>query len=261
MHTAANSQLPLSLIVITKNEEKNIERCIRSVPFASEVLVVDSGSRDKTCEIAKRLGAKVLSKDWMGYGPQKNFATLQAKFDWIISLDADEELSEELQQEILDRFQGLDEKTGYLFPRKSKYLGRWIRYGGWYPDWQLRLYHRAHSHWPSESIHEKVKSEREQKMNSPLLHYVFENVAAHVDTNNRYSSLLAEKDFYKGKKFSYFRLVFKPPIKFFETYFLKLGFLDGLAGFVISLGAAYSIFLRIIKIWEIDNNKNESEIK
>ncbi|MGZ5278617.1 MAG: glycosyltransferase family 2 protein [Pseudobdellovibrionaceae bacterium] len=254
-------KLPISLIVITLNEERNIERCIRSVPFASDILVVDSKSQDQTRQIASSLGARVIEKSWSGYGPQKKFATEQATQDWILSLDADEVLSPELAKEIQDRFSSLNPQTGYEMPRKSWHLGRWIRHGGWYPDYQLRLYHRQHSQWPEAQIHERVQARQIERFQAPLLHYVFLNLADQVETNNRYSSLLAEKDFNSGKKFSLFKLIVKPWTKFMETYFLKLGFLDGQAGFIISISAAYSIFLRWAKMAELQRKKEEEEGK
>ncbi len=251
-------KLPLSLIVITLNEERNIERCLRSVPFASDVVVVDSGSRDRTRELATRLGARVLEKSWTGYGPQKKFATEQAREDWVLSLDADEVLSPELAAEIQQKFASLDPQTGYEMPRKSWHLGQWIRYGGWYPDYQLRLYNRKYSQWPDSQIHERVQASKVARLSEPLLHYVFRDLADQVETNNRYSSLLAEKDVQAGKKFSWLKLVVKPGTKFLETYFLKLGFLDGRAGFLISVSAAYSIFLRWAKIGELQKRKGSS---
>lgn len=251
-------KLPISLIVITLNEERNIERCIRSVPFASDVVVVDSGSQDRTCEIASSLGARVLEKAWMGFGPQKKFATEQARHDWILSLDADEVLSPELAKEIQDRFSTFDPKTGFEMPRKSWHLGRWIQHGGWYPDYQLRFYNRRFSQWPDAMIHERVQAEKVERLQNPLLHYVFVDLADQVNTNNRYSSLLAEKDWQAGKRFSFFKLLIKPWTKFMETYFLKLGFLDGLAGFLISVSAAYSIFLRWAKLNELQRLKKTS---
>jgi glycosyltransferase involved in cell wall biosynthesis len=252
-------KLPLSLIVITLNEERNIERCLQSVPFVADVLVVDSGSQDKTCELALKYGARVLQRKWSGYGPQKKFATEQAKYDWILSLDADEALSPELASEIQARFTKLNPKTGYELPRKSWHLGKWIRHGGWYPDYQLRLYHRQFSQWPETQIHERVQAEKTEKLQAPLFHYVFENLADQVDTNNRYSSLLAEKDWAQGKRFSCLKLLVKPLTKFVETYFLKLGFLDGRAGLLISISAAYSIFLRWAKISELQDRAQKSK--
>jgi glycosyltransferase involved in cell wall biosynthesis len=244
-------KLPISLVVITLNEEKNIERCIKSVPFASEVVIVDSGSQDQTVEIAKKLGAKVDHEKWLGFGPQKNLATQKASYDWILNLDADEALSPELCEEIQNVFSKLNPLCAYSLPRRSFHLGRWIRFGGWYPDRQIRLYHRQHARWSEAQIHEKVEAPQTAALQNDLLHWVFVDLANQVATNNRYSTLLAEQDFQKGKKFSLPKLILKPVSKFFECYFLKLGFLDGLPGFIIAVSAAYSIFLRWSKIWEL----------
>lgn len=250
-------KLPLTLVIITLNEERNIERCIRSVPFASEIIVVDSGSSDKTCEVASSLGAKVIQKAWPGYGLQKRFATDQAQFDWILSLDADEVLSSQLVEEIQKKFHSLDSQTGYEIPRKSFHLGRWIEHGGWYPDYQLRLYNRKFSNWPEASIHERVQSAKTLRLENDLQHFVFRNLSHQVLTNDKYSGLLAQKDVDAGKKFSILKLILKPYSKFIECYFLKLGFLDGLPGFIIAVSAAYSIFLRWAKIWEIEKLKGK----
>lgn len=247
--------LPLSLVVVTLNEEKNIARCLRSVPFADEILVVDSFSTDGTVEIAQSLGAKVLQEKWRGFGPQKRFGVEAAKNDWILALDADEALSPELAGEILSLFKGLDEKTGYLCSRRSFHLGRWIDHGGWRPDWQLRLFNRRHSNWSEAGIHERVQSPREARLPQPILHWVFDDLSDQVVTNDRYSSLQARERYERGERFSWSRLIFKPWGKFVETYFLKRGFLDGMPGFLISVNAAYSVFLRNAKIWELQRRE------
>lgn len=248
-------KLPVTLMVITLNEENNIERCIQSVPFASEILIIDSGSQDKTCEMAKKSGARVLQHEWKGFGPQKKWGSEQAQYDWILSLDADEVLSPELVEEIQQGFGKLEPTVGYEMPRKSFHLGRWIQHGGWYPDRQLRLYHRGHSSWPDSQIHERIQAQATKSFEADLHHFVFRDLSHQVLTNDRYSSLLSAKDFTERKKFSLFKLIFKPLTKFFETYFLKLGFFDGLAGLIIAVSAAYSIFLRQAKLWEQENIK------
>lgn len=252
-------KLPISLVVITLNEERNIERCLQSVPFADEVIVVDSYSSDRTVQIAQGLGAKVIQEKWRGYGPQKSFATDQAKNSWILSLDADEALSPELAAEIVERFADLDPGVGYRLPRLSYHLGRWIRYGGWYPDYQLRLFNRVQSQWSSDELHEKVIVQRTEKFRSPILHWVFDGVSDQVLTNDKYSSIGAKDLFNKGKKFSYLKLIFKPISKFIETYFWKRGFLDGLPGFIIAVGASYSIFLRFAKLWELEKQVSRKD--
>lgn len=247
--------LPVSLVVVTLNEEANIERCLRSVPFASDIVVVDSFSTDRTAEIAQKLGANVLQEKWRGYGPQKAFAVSKAKNDWILSLDADEALSPELQKEILEKFQSLNPEVGYEIPRRSYHLGRWIHHGGWYPDAQLRLFNRQHSNWSQDALHEKVQVKSKERLKQDMLHWVFEDLSDQVLTNDKYSSLGAGNLAKSGKGFSLAKLIFKPWTKFVECYFLKRGFLDGLPGFIIAVGAAYSIFLRHAKLWEIKMKK------
>lgn len=245
-------KLPLALTVVTKNEEQHIERCLRSVPFASELIVLDSGSTDRTVEIAKAHGARVFVEEWRGFGPQKRRAAELATQDWILSLDADEALSPQLAEEISRMFDLLDPETGYRLPRRSFHLGRWIDHGGWRPDLQLRLFNRRHSQWSEQPIHEKVEAARTARLHHPILHWVFDDLSDQVVTNDRYSTLQAKELHAKGARFSPLKLVFRPLGKFFETYVYKRGFLDGLPGFIISVGAAYSIFLRQAKLWELE---------
>jgi glycosyltransferase involved in cell wall biosynthesis len=252
-------KLPLSLVVITLNEETNIERCLKSVPFASDIVVVDSLSTDRTVETAEKLGARVLTEKWRGYGPQKAFAVSQAKYDWILSLDADEALSPQAQQEILDKFASFQEEVGYEIPRLSWHLGRWILHGGWYPDYQLRLFHREHSKWTDAALHEKVEVNSKVRLEHPILHWVFDDLSDQVLTNDKYSTLGAANLNAQGKRFSLLKLIFKPWSKFIECYFIKLGFLDGRPGFIIAVGAAYSIFLRHAKLWEIQMKQKAKE--
>lgn len=249
------TQLPLSLVIVTLNEETNIERCVRSVPFASEVVIIDSFSTDRTVEIAQKLGAIIYQEKWRGYGPQKALAVSKARNDWILSLDADEALSPELQAEIQARFASLQPEVGYELPRRSFHLGRWIGHGGWYPDAQLRLFHRQHSQWSGDLLHEKVQVKSKERLRSDLWHWVFDSLSDQVLTNDKYSTLGAQNLAASGKRFSLLKLIFKPWTKFVECYFLKRGFLDGLPGFIIAVSAAYSIFLRHAKVWEIEMKK------
>lgn len=246
-------KLPITLAIITLNEEDNIERCIKSVPFADEVVVVDSFSTDRTVEIAQSLGAQVILDESLKkatLGKLKAKATDSARNQWVLSLDADEALSDELCAEILQKFSSLDSKTGYLLPRISFHLGRWIRYGGWYPDYQLRIFNREFAKWNHEDLHERVVVAQHEKFEKPIRHWVFKNLFHNVATNNNYSTRGTLQLIQKGKKFSYFHFITKPWVKFIECYFIKRGFLDGMPGFIIAVGAAYSIFLRHAKLWE-----------
>lgn len=248
-------KLPISLVVITLNEEKNLKRCLQSVPFASEIIVLDSGSDDLTQSIAESLGAKFVYEKWRGFGPQKAFATELAKYEWVINLDADEALSPELCDEIYQKFQYFDESCGYLIPRKSFHLGQWIHCGGWYPDYQLRLFNKKFSNWSESNIHEKVITTKRQKLKHNICHWVFENLSDQVQTNNKYSSLLAEDLIKKNKSVSGLKIFSKTIVKFIELYILKKGFLDGVPGLIIAIGGAYSVSLKWSKLWESKNVK------
>lgn len=250
-------RLPITLAIITLNEESKIGRCIESCPWASEVVVVDSGSQDKTVDIAKGLGATVVVEKFRGYREQKQFATNLAKNNWVLSLDADELLSSDLSQEIHGLFRKGVSEDGFEMPRKSFHMGRWILHGGWYPDYQLRLFDKTRGQWVGGNVHEHFDAKNVKRLRGEILHHVFENLSDQVDTNNRYSTFGAMDLYQKGKKFSIFKLLFKPISKFLETYMIKRGFLDGLPGFIISVGAAYSVFLKFAKLRELENKQGD----
>lgn len=250
---------PISLVIITLNEDENIARCIESVPWADEIIVLDSYSKDKTREIAADFGANVHVQEFLGFRDQKQKATDLAKNDWIISLDADEALSLGLSQEILQVFDAGPKHAGYRMPRLSFHLGRWIKHGGWYPDKQLRFFNRKKATWGGGHVHEKINCADVGNLNNNLLHYVFRDLKHQVDANNRYSTLGAQDLFDRKKKFSFVKLIFKPISKFIETYIWKLGFMDGLPGFVISVGASYSVFLKFSKLKEMWMKEVESK--
>jgi len=250
----------LSLAIICLNEAANIERCIRSVPIANDIVVVDSGSRDATIEIARRCGARVFEREWRGFRDQKRLATELCENDWVLSLDADEALSPEALEEVKSVLAdpSREDADGFIFPRLSWNLGRWIRHGGWYPDWQLRLYHRGRAQWEGgEHVHERVEAKRSRRLRHPILHWPFASLSDQVETNNRYSSLGAKELERRQVKFSLAKLIFKPGSKFLETYLIKGGFRDGLPGFVVAVGAAYSVFLKFAKLWEMESQKSK----
>ncbi|MGE3975927.1 MAG: glycosyltransferase family 2 protein [Bdellovibrionales bacterium] len=249
-------KLPVSLVVITLNEEHNIERCLRSAPWVSEMIVVDSGSTDKTAALAQALGAKVVVEPFRGFRAQKEFATSLAKNDWVLSLDADEALSPELSLKLQEFFKTQSSQfDGVETTRLSYHMGRWIHHGGWYPDWQLRFFNRKQAKWVGGHVHERVEGSRVKRLQEPLHHWVFKDLSDQVDTNNDYSSRGAKDLFDLEKRFSMMKLVFKPYSKFLETYFWKRGFLDGLPGFIIAVGAAYSVFLKYSKLWELEKSR------
>ena len=245
--------LKMSLVVIAKNEAAGIERCLRSAPFASEaIVVVDEENDDDTAEIARRCGARVFIEPWRGFREQKTLAASYASHDWILSLDADEALSDAAQAEACawlasERPESFD---GMEFPRLSWNLGRWIRHGGWWPDVQLRLYHRMRGQWEAGHLHERVRASRVGRFRAPILHWPFASLEEQVATNNRYSTLGARDLRARGRRPSRLAMILKPVSKFIETYVVKRGFLDGTPGFIIAVGAAYSMFLKQAKHWE-----------
>jgi glycosyltransferase involved in cell wall biosynthesis len=242
-------RLPLSVVIITLNEEHNLPRCMTSVSWASEIVVVDSGSKDRTCELAKSAGAKVLHHAWEGYGQQKNWAMAQATQPWVLFLDADEEVSPELKEEVLAFLRAPGNAKGADFPRKTWFLGRWILHGGWYPNRLTRLVRKGNGGWTEPSVHECLRVEGEvHRFRHDLLHYTFRNVGDNVLTNVRFSRLGAKVARERGERGSLLRILCKPIGKFMETYVWKLGFLDGFPGFVISMNAAHSIFMKYVEL-------------
>lgn len=255
--------MPISAVIITKNEEANIERCLKSLTWVDEIVVYDSGSTDNTIAIAQKMGAKVYQGPWLGFGPSKAHATNKASYDWVLSIDADEEVPEKLKNEILQKLPTLDAKYLYKIKRLSYFLKKWIKHGGWFPDAQTKLFNRQVYQWNSASIHERVISingdaAQYAGLDHYLHHYVFKNIEHQVQTNNRYSSLQAQALFDQGKSFSYFHLLTKPYVKFIECYIVKLGFLDGWAGYVIARNAAYSALLKWLKLQELYSERQRS---
>lgn len=254
-------KLPISLVVITKDEEANIARCLRSVPFADDIVVLDSGSTDQTLAIAQSLGARTFTEPWPGYRAQKIRAAQLARHDWIFSLDADEAMAPQTAENVYKFFKFMMEQgelelcDAFEFARLSFHLGRWIRHGGWYPDRQIRLYHRGRAQWVAGQVHERVQADRERvrRIEGDLWHFPFGSLAGQVETNNEYSTLAALDLAARGQYFSVGKLIFKPIGKFLETYLIKQGFRDGLPGFIIAVGAAYSMFMKWAKLAEKQN--------
>ena len=250
------SPTKLSLIVITFNEEHNIARCIQSVPFADEVLILDSGSTDKTCEIAESIGAKIIKQEWLGFSKQKQKATDLATNNWVLSLDADEALSDQAQDNLkLLLENSVFNKSAYQLSRKTYHLGRWLRYGGCYPDRQTRLYNKTEARWADKEVHEHIVAQSLGSIQGDILHWTFKNIEHQVQTINKYSSLRAQEMHRHSKAFSYGKLLTKPIWRFIENYFLKLGVLDGYAGFEVAVVSSFSYFLRLVKLKELNDSK------
>lgn len=258
---------PFSLVIITRNAATLLPDCLASVPGADEVLVVDSGSGDDTVAVAERLGARVIHQDWLGYGPQKRFAALQAKHDWVLSLDADERLTPELhasiERALLPSPPGggaggegatadLETPAAYLLPRRNRFMGRWLRHGEGYPDWCARLFDRRAGNWSEDVVHEKLEcGGAVVKLSGDLLHESEQGLADYLAKQNHYTDLQAARMFAAGKRFNAVKMLGSPLARFAKFYFLRRGFLDGVPGLVhIGIGCLTS-FLKYAKLYEL----------
>lgn len=243
--------MKISATVITLNEERHIAEALESLSWADEIVVVDSGSTDSTVEIARRYTDRVVVAEWPGYAAQKNRAAAEASHDWIFSLDADERVTPELAGAV-ERARGREpEARGFRVARRAWYVDRWVRHGGWYPDWQVRLYDRRAARFAGDFVHESVKIEGQvSTLDGDLLHYTVESLSDHHKRIDRYTTLAAEALAARGRRFSAARAILQPPVTFLQTYLLKQGFRDGAAGLAIAGFAAYYVFLRQVKLWE-----------
>ncbi|MCX7986014.1 MAG: glycosyltransferase [Bacteroidales bacterium] len=244
----------ISAVIITLNEEKNLDRCLSSVlGVADEILVVDSFSTDRTEEIAKKYNARFIQHKFEGYIEQKNWATDQATYDFVLSLDADEMLSDTLKASILAvKYNWTHD--GYTFNRLTNYCGRWIRYTSWYPSRKLRLYDRRKGQWEGINPHDAFvmkKGSRIKHLKGDLLHYSFYTIGQQIAQINKFSDLQSQAFYYKGFRTSIWSILVKPLWRFFRDYFIKLGFLDGFYGFVISVNGAYEVYLKYLKLKKI----------
>jgi glycosyltransferase involved in cell wall biosynthesis len=240
--------MKITATIITLDEERNIARAIESLRCADEILIVDSGSVDRTVELATNLGARVLEAGWRGYAGQKNLATGEAANDWILSLDADEALSESLEAEIWNLKKSGPEFDGYTVPRLARYLGRWIYHSGWYPDRKIRLYDRRKAKWVGDFVHESVEVQgRLGHLKGNLLHFTCESLSEHVKTLDRYTTLAAQELAAGKVKVPLTRLIADPAWAFLNTYILKGGFMDGPEGLTIAHMAAFYVFLKYSK--------------
>lgn len=251
--------IKLSVVIITLNEEKNIARCIKSVaPIADEILVVDSYSSDNTKTICLELGVTFMEHPFDNFVDQKNFADQSARYNHILSIDADEELSEELLASIKKVKENF-EADAYDFNRLNNYCGKWIKHSGWYPDRKLRLYDRTKGRWGGVKIHEKIEMQTGTTtafLKGDLLHYSYTSIQDHISQANRFSSLGAESAINKGRKANLIKVVLFPFWRFIRNYLLKLGFLDGYYGFVVCMIISHENFLKYVKMLELQKNKN-----
>jgi glycosyltransferase involved in cell wall biosynthesis len=246
------SRATLAVCVITRDEEDRIGDCLDSVSFADEVLVVDSGSTDRTVALARERGARVIVREWPGYAAQKNFALEQVAADWVLSVDADERVTPELAAEIRSLLAAPPEGVaGCSMPRRTWYLGRWIRHGGWYPDRKVRLVRRGRGRWEGGHVHERLVAEGPtRELGGDLLHYTYRDIADHLRTMDRFTTEAARGMAERGGRGAVAGMLVAAPAKFLKMYLLKAGFLDGLAGFVCAVLGGCAVFLKYAKLWE-----------
>jgi len=243
----------ISAVVITRNEEANIEAALLSLEdIASEIIVVDSHSTDRTVKLARKHTDKVYERAWTNFADQKNFGNSLASHPWILSLDADERLSPELRDELKEILDDEPACAAFSMPRRVFYLGRWIKHSGWYPDRKVRLFRKDRARWEGSYLHESLAVSGEvRKLKGNILHFTYRNIADHLARINRFSDLGAQKLYAEKKKCRWHHLLLQPFGRFVKSYVFKRGFQDGFAGLVISVLNGYSIFVRYAKLREI----------
>ncbi len=248
----------VSIVVITLNEADRIRKLFESGAFADEVVVVDSGSQDDTVRICEEAGARVIYHPWPGYAKQKQFAMESARSEWILNLDADEWVSEKLAVEIREAIDSVKEEVvAFSMSRLSRYLGRWIRHGGWYPDRKIRLVRKGCGCWEGEGLHERlVVDGKVEELKNPILHDVYRNISDQVQTIDKFSKIYAEE---KGRMGGWYVFAgfFHAIGKFSECYLYKLGFLDGVPGLIIAMNSSFYVFLKHAKSWEKGRTENK----
>ncbi len=250
----------LSVVIITKNEEKNISRTLESVKWADEIVIVDSQSTDRTVEIAVSFGAKIYSPPWRGYGLAKKEAVNRATHSWILSIDADEVVTGDLKEEINSLLESENQKVGYYIPRLTNFLGKWIKHSGWYPDYVLRLFNKEFGNFNENVVHEAVVVSGETGyLKNDLLHYSYPNLEEYFNKYNRYTTIGAEELYKKEKKASIFEIVIKPFIAFIKHFIIKAGFLDGVEGFLVSFLSATAVMVKYAKLRRLNKNNGINE--
>jgi glycosyltransferase involved in cell wall biosynthesis len=241
----------LSAVLITRNAANVLESCLESLGFADEIVVVDSASSDGTAEIAARHGARVVQKEWLGFGRQKQFAVEQAGNDWVLCLDADERVSAELAASIASAL-AAPVSPVYRMARRNRFLGRWLAHGEGYPDWSPRLFNRMNARWSDDLVHEKVLfAVTPGTLQGDLMHDSTDDLARYLDRQNRYTTLAARQAFERGRSVGIFHLLLSPVVRFVKFYILRLGFLDGVPGLLhISIGCMNS-YMKYAKLIEL----------
>lgn len=247
-----DEKLPISVFIITKDNIRTVKKALSSVAdWAGEIVAVDSGSSDGTLEVLSEFTESIHKRDWSGFREQYQFAQGLCKNRWVIFIDADEEVSPKLVEEIRRLFSdGEPEKDGYIVHRRTYFLGRWIRHGGWYPDYEIRLYRKDRGSWKG-GLHAKVYLDGEVgELKNFYHHYSYKDISDQIRRVNLYSDTEAGDMSDKKGVPSFMKLIFRPAFRFFRDYFLKLGFLDGIPGLVIAVTTSYYVFIKYAKQWE-----------
>ena len=247
----AAQRAPLSAVLITRNAAAVLDDCLQSIAFADEIVVVDSASTDGTVEIAQRRGARVVQKEWLGFGLQKQFAVDQARHDWVLCMDADERVSPKLAAEIQHAL-AAPVSPVYRMPRRNRFLGRWLSHGEGYPDWSPRLFNRLNARWSDDLVHEKVLyAVTPGSLSGDLMHDSRDDLSSYLDRQNRYTTLAARQAFEQGRGGNMLHLLLSPVVRFIKFYLMRLGFLDGLPGLLhISIGCVNS-YMKYAKLIEL----------
>lgn len=244
----------LSIAIITFNEETNIGRTLESVAWADEIVVLDSGSTDKTVDICRKYTDKVFRQEWLGFARQKNAAIERTTGDWVLSLDADEPIEPMLAEEIRDIIASSSALDGYFIPRKTFFLGKQVRHGGWYPDYNLRLFRKGRGLFEERAVHEAIKVQGQTgRTGYAILHHAYPDLASYMSSINKYSSLAVQVMGERGIsafKASTLNIVARPVFTFLLKYIVRLGFLDGKHGLILNLYHAYYVFAKYAKAWE-----------
>lgn len=252
----------LSVCVMAMNEASKIGDCLRSVDFADELVVVDSHSTDRTRDVAAALGARVIERDWPGWIAQNNFAVAQASHEWVLTIDADERVSPELRASILRAIDQPGEAVGFTLPRVTRYLGRWIRHGGWYPDRKVRLFRRGRGRFEGTDPHPRGRVDGPvADLDGDLLHYSYDDLADHLRTIDRFTGVAARAKLAHGGRAALSDLTLRPFGKFVRMYVLKQGFRDGLPGFVVAITGAFYVFMKYAKLWEMQSGRGDAPVR
>ncbi len=255
-------KVPISVYVLTFNNRRTIAGCLESVGWAKELIVVDSYSTDGTYEICRRYTPRTYQRKWTGHRDQYQYAADLTTENWAMFVDADEEVTQELAEEIRKEMAGgaLGVDAFFVY-RRTYYLGKWIRYGGWYPDGEIRIYRKGKGRWEG-GLHAKIVADGKTAfLKNQYLHYTYRNISDQLQTIDKYSQIAAEDMSREGEAFSFFKLLFHPPFRFFKEYVVKSGFRDGLPGLVIVISTMFYVFIKYAKLWELTRVTPQEEGK